>query len=156
MMKSRFSSAGIAAAVLVALTLSTVSLGSQERPPLAGGGAHRIFQIMIQEKERRPEGSPEFILRVGERLPLRVVAAWKIPYVGDVTDHAALRVSNPKLAGVDANAVLIARRPGRVIVQATLRVADDGNADKVLEPAEPAASRAVHTFTDRVAVTITK
>ncbi len=124
---------------------------------LSGGGAHKIISIRIQEKERRtPGAAPELTMRVGEKLPLRVLAAWKIPYVGEVTDRVALKVSNRKLAEIGQDAVLVARRPGKVTVEATLRVADRGKEHELLAPAESAGGDPVVKFRYRVEVTITR
>jgi hypothetical protein len=95
-------------------------------------------------------------LRVGNRLPLRVAATWKIPYVGDVTDKAKISVNKPRLAVVDKQGVLTARLPGKVVVKAVLRVADHGNKHEVLAPEEAAGAYPVITFTDRMELTIVK
>ncbi len=121
-----------------------------------GGGEHKIISIKIMAKTQDGGDKDPTTLRVGKRLPLQVVAAWKIPYVGNVTDKAKISVNNPRLVVVDKQGVLTALRPGKVVVEAVLRVADHGNKHEVLAPEEAAGAYPVITFTDRMELTIVK
>jgi hypothetical protein len=122
---------------------------SGEKEPPAGGGEHRIMAVAIVAKEGgtlRKENNPA-TLRVGERLHLAVRAAWAIPSVVDVTDKAALSLSDAGIAGLDAHGVLTGKKSGRVVVTAVLRVSR-GTSDAPLGASDPPGKDPVVTLKD--------
>jgi alpha-mannosidase len=128
---------------------------SDRTPPAPGGGEHRITSIMILDRENGTllQNKNRQTLRVGEKMPLRVMASWLIPYVGDETDKAKLTVSDPAVAELDSHVVLTARKPGKVVITAVLRVADGAGGHEVLDYAAPAAGVKVIEFTDHIEMT---
>jgi len=140
------------AAVLLMLALLA---GCREEPPAPGGGEHKITHISILAKEHgtlAKDKNPT-TLAVGGKMPLRVMASWAIPYVEDVTDKAKLSVSNPACGEVDAQGVFVAKTPGKVVIQAELRVAKAGY-DRVLSPTESAGADPVVTLKDSMELTV--
>jgi len=128
---------------------------SREEPPV-GGGERKIHHITILAKEHRTllEDKNPTALRVGARLPLRVVASWAIPYVEDVTDKVELTVNPPAYGDLDTQAVFTARSPGKVVIDAVLRVAQRPGGHEVLAPNESPGADPVIAFTDRMELTV--
>ena len=126
------------------------------REPVVGGGDRRITGISILAREHGTllkEKNPA-TLRVGERLPLRVVASWAIPYVGEVTDKAKFAVSDNTVGDLDAQAVFTARKPGSVAIEAVLRVANRAGGHEPVGPEETAGSDPIVEFRDRIELTV--
>lgn len=137
------------------LCLMLLAMAMPCLPQKVGAGKHQILEIQIEPKTDRASSKEDNLtLRVGQKLPLKVVAAWAIPYVGDVTDKATLTVDKPQLAKLDNHAVVTARRPGEVVIEAALRVSDNGGMHEVLASNENAGAYPVIRFTDRLRVKI--
>jgi len=77
-------------------------------------------------------------LHVGEQMPLRVMASWAIPYVGDVTEKAKLTANDPTLGELDSKGVFTAKKPGKVTIEAVVRVVESFGGDEVLGPTDKA------------------
>ena len=92
-------------------------------------------------------------LLVGERLQLRAMAAWAIPSMTEETEKAAWTVSDPAVGDVDKDGVFTARKAGRAVVTAVIRVSEDG-AGEVLGPGQTAASGPVKTFSDELELNV--
>lgn len=142
---------------VIALSLFLFACGENPRPPAPGGGEHKITRITIEEVTKdhhlqNPEGRT---LHVGEKAQLQVWAAWAIPYMGDVTENAQLRVTNPSIGTLDKQAVFTARMPGKTSVQAVLRVAEGTGGHEVLGPDAPLPPNSkLVEFRDEVALTV--
>ena len=124
---------------------------SEKKPPITGGGEHKVIQILIRaySKEASAKDKGPVTLLVGERLQLRVFAAWAIPYVSEETEKAAWTVSDAAVGDVDKNGVLTARKAGHEVVTAVIRVSENG-AGEVLGPGPAAGSGPVKTFRDEL------
>jgi hypothetical protein len=127
-----------------------------QQPANTGGGNRTIngITILARDNHSNIKAKNPTTLRIGARLPLRVVASWDIPYVGDVTDKVTMSIDNPALAELNQQAVLTARRPGKVLINAVLCVADQAGSHQVLAPTEAAGTRPVLRFTDQMELTI--
>ncbi len=121
--------------------------------PAPGGGSHRLTNILLLDRENSTllKEKNRQTLHVGERMPLQVMASWAIPYVGDVTDRATLSVSDPTIGDLDEHAVFTARKPGKVVIEATVQAAGDEVLERGASP--PVGSTPV-VFKDRIELTI--
>ncbi|MGO8705218.1 MAG: Ig domain-containing protein [Candidatus Brocadiia bacterium] len=145
----------LAMAGLLALSLSMTFGGcSEKKPMLPGGGEHKVIQLFIRaySKEASAKDKGPVTLRVGERLQLRAMAAWAIPSITEETERAAWTVSDPAVGDMDKDAVFTARKAGRTVVTAVIRVSEDG-AGEVLGP-EQTASGPVKTFSDELELNV--
>jgi len=124
---------------------------SEKKPALTGGGEHKVVQILIRAyaKEASAKDKGPVSLSVGERLQLRVFAAWAIPSVTEETERTAWTVSDTAVGDMDKNGVFTARKAGRAVVTAVIRVSDDG-AGAVLGPEQTASNGTVRTFRDEL------
>ncbi len=141
--------------VLLALSLSVTFGGcSEKKAVLTGGGERRVIQILIRaySKEASAKDKGPVALLVGERLQLRAMAAWAIPSVTEETERAEWTVSDPAVGDVDKSGVFTARKAGRTVVTAVIRVSEDGAGD-VLGPGQ-AASGPVKTFSDQLELNV--
>ena len=143
--------------------LNTVLPGGCSRSPspgapVPGGGAHKIIQIWILDKENKTllEEKNRTALRVGDQLPLQVMASWAIPYVGEVTDKARLTVNDPTLGELDSKGVFTAKRPGQIAIEAVVRVVRSSGEDQLLDPTDQApAGTPITEFRSQIELTIT-
>jgi hypothetical protein len=149
--------AAILACVNAALLAGCSRSTALANEPLPGGGAHEISDIWILDRANptlmQDKNRPT--LRVGEQMPLRVMASWTIPLVEDVTAKAKLTVDKPECGELDTNAVLTAREPGKIVIKAALRVAQRAYPE-VLAPTETAGKDPVRTYESRMELTIVK
>ncbi len=146
----------LAAAGALTLALCCTFAGcSEKRPIITGGGEHKVVQILIRAyaKQASAKDRGPVSLIVGERLQLRVFAAWAIPYVSEQTEKAAWTVSDAAVGDVDKNGVFTARKAGRTVVTAVIRVADNGAGD-VLGPGQTASNGPVKTFRDELELNV--
>jgi hypothetical protein len=124
-------------------------------PLLPGGGEHKIRQIVILSKRNQTmvkENNPVTV-SVGARLPLRVTASWAIPSVEDVTDKVKFTVNNPAGGSVSRQGIFVAKAPGKIVIDAELRVADNGS-HRVLAPKEAAGGDPVISFHDKMEIMV--
>lgn len=131
---------------------------SRKLAPPVGGGEHRVTGISILAKENNTlfkDRNPA-TLRTGERLPLRVIASWAIPYVDDVTEKTLLLVSDSSLGVLGSHAIFTAQKPGKVTIDAVLRVVSRAGGHEVLSPQESAGTDPVVTFHDQIVLNITE
>jgi hypothetical protein len=152
-----------AAAGVLALAFAMMLGGCAERKaPVAGspggsqgGGERRITQILIRaySKQASAKDRGPVSLSVGERLQLRVMALWAIPAVTEETQRAEWAVSDPAVGQVDQDGVFTARKAGRDMVTAVVRVSKDG-AGEVLGPGQSASNGPVKTFRDELEVIV--
>ena len=151
-------SAGAMAIVLsLLLGCSPKTETTEKTPPMPGSGEHRITEISILGRENGTllKDSNRKTLRVGEKMPLQVMASWQIPYVGDVTDKAKLTVTDPTIGELDSHAVFTARKPGKVVIEAVLQVAEGPGGHEVLDYAAlPAKNSKVIEFRDKIELTV--
>ena len=124
---------------------------SDKRPMVSGGGEHRVIRILIRAyaKEASAKDRGPVSLVVGESLQLRVMAAWAIPCVTEETERATWTVSDTAVGDVDKEGVFTARKAGRTVVTAVVRVAENG-AGEVLGPGQTASSGPIKTFRDEL------
>jgi hypothetical protein len=137
---------------VLALSLAmTFGCCSGEKRALSGGGEHKITQIYIRAyaKEATLKDKGPVSLVVGERIQLRVLAAWAIPSVTEETEKAVWTVSDPTVGDLDQNWVFTARKAGRTVVTSVIRVSEDG-VSEVLGPEQPATSGTVKRFGDKL------
>lgn len=131
---------------------------SRSTMPPTGGGPHEITQILILDRANTTliKDKNHSILHVGEKLPLQVRAVWAIPSVTEVTDMVKLTLDNPDCGELDTNAVLTARKPGKLVVEAVLRVAGEAGNHEVLGLMTVApVGVPIIQFRDRIELTIT-
>jgi len=128
---------------------------SEKKPMLPGGGEHRVIQVVIRAyaKEASAKDKGPVNVLVGERVQLRVMAAWAIPSMTEETQKATWTVSDAAVGDVDKDGVYTARKAGRAIVTAEIRVSEDG-AGEVLGPGQTAGSGPVKTFTDKLELNV--
>lgn len=120
--------------------------------------SHKIIQIWILDKENKTllEEKNRTALRVGDQLPLQVMASWAIPYVGEVTDKARLTVNDPTLGELDSKGVFTAKRPGQIAIEAVVRVVRSSGEDQLLDPTDQApAGTPITEFRSQIELTIT-
>jgi hypothetical protein len=147
-----------AAASLACFSFMLLAGCSRSSTPPPGGGSHEITHIMILDRANTTflKGNNRSTLHIGEQMPLQVQAVWAIPSVTEVTDDVKLTLDNPDCAELDTNAVLTARKPGKLVVEAVLRVAGEAGNHEVLAPtASTPAGIPVIQFRDRIELTIT-
>jgi hypothetical protein len=148
-----------AAVGVLALALAMMLAGCSERKaPVAGlpggsqrGGERKVTQILIRaySKQASAKDRGPVSLIVGERLQLRVMALWAMPAVTEETQRAEWTVSDPAVGEVDQNGLFTARKAGRAMVTAIVRVSKDG-AGEVLGPGQSAGNGPVKTFRDEL------
>jgi hypothetical protein len=141
-----------AVAGALALSLAMAFGGcSENKPTRTGGGEHKVMRILIRAyaKEASARDRGPVTLLVGEGLQLRVMAAWAIPAVTEETERAAWTVGDAAIGDVDKNAVFTARKAGRTVVTAVVRVSENG-AGEVLAPGQTAGRGPVKTFRDEL------
>jgi hypothetical protein len=124
---------------------------SEKKPPLTGGGEHKVIQILIRaySKQASAKDKGPVTLLVGERFQLRVMAAWAIPSMTEETQKAIWTVSDAVVGDVDKDGVFTARKAGHEVVAAVIRVSENG-AGEVLGPGQTASSGPVKTFRDEL------
>jgi hypothetical protein len=144
----------LAAAVLALSFPMTFGGCSEKKPMLPGGGEHKVIQILIRAyaKEASAKDKGPVTLRVGERVQLRAMAAWAIPSMTEETERAAWTVSDPAVGDMDKNAVFTARKAGRTVVTAVIRVSENSAGD-VLGPGQT-TSGPVKTFSDELELNV--
>jgi hypothetical protein len=119
--------------------------------PSPGGGEHKITKISIVAETDK---DLPVTLRVGERLQLRVVAVWAIPYVETITDKALFTVTESSVGEIDEKALFIARKTGKIGIAAKVRVAITGTEHKVIAISESAAGPNVTDFQTQIELTV--
>jgi len=142
----------LAMAGALALSLAMAFGGCSEKKPVrAGGGEHKVIGILIRAYSKEPSAKDRgpVTLLVGERVQLRAMARWAIPAVTEETDRATWTVSDAAVGDLDRNAVFTARKAGRTVVTAVVRVSENG-AGQVLAPGQTAGNGAVKTFSDEL------
>jgi hypothetical protein len=143
-------------AVVLALSFAMTFGGCSEKKPMpVGGGEHKVIQLYIRaySKEASLKDKGPVSLLVGERLQLRAMAAWAIPSVTEETEKAAWTVSDTAVGDVDKDGVFTARKAGRAVVTAVVRVSEDG-AGEVLGPGQAPDSGAIKTFRDELELNV--
>lgn len=128
---------------------------TKAEPPLPGGGEHKISHIVIltERNQTLVKDDNPVIVSVGARLPLRVMAKWAIPSVEDVTDKVKFTVNNPAGGSVSPEGIFVAKVPGKIVIDAELRVAD-ASSHRVLAPKEAAGGYQVITFHDKMEIVV--
>jgi hypothetical protein len=149
---SEFRSIRLAMAGVLALSFAmTVGGCSEKKPMLPGGGERKVIRIYIRAdtKEASSKDKGPVTVLVGERLQLRAMAVWAIPSVTEETEKAAWTVSDTAVGDVDKEGVFTARKAGRAVVTAAVRVSENG-AGEVLDSGQTPDSGSVKTFRDEL------
>lgn len=120
--------------LFVTVLLVVCFLSASPAAAVPGGGPATITGIWILDKANNTlqEKNNRSTLHIGEQMPLRVMASWAIPYIGDVTTNATLTVNDPTLGDIDSKGVFAAKKPGKVTIEAVIRVVTSLGSDKVL------------------------
>ena len=143
------------AGVLALSFCLTFSGCPDKKPVLTGGGEHKVIRILIRAyaKEASAKDKGPVNLLVGERLQLRAMAVWAIPSVTEETERAAWTVSDTAVGDVDKDGVFTARKAGRAVVAAVVRVSENG-AGEVLGAGQTAGRGPVKTFRDELELNV--
>jgi hypothetical protein len=140
-------------AVVILLLVFAMALGgcSEKKPPVVGGGERRVIGILIRaySKQASAKDRGPVTVLVGERVQLRVMATWAIPSLTEETQRAIWTVSDPAVGGVDKDGVFTARKAGRNVITAEVRVSENG-AGEVLAPEQSAGNGPVKMFRDEL------